>query len=82
MSLDRNYLFNLILASLIALTVPPLAALGENRLDVYVSLFTLEYFVCLAVLRPRRRTFDFLALALFLAFAYAVAMRVLEVLIR
>ena len=82
MSLDRNHLFNLVLALLVALTVPSLAALKEGRLDVYVSMFTLEYFVCLAVLRPRRRFFDVLAVALFLAFAYAVALRVLEVLMR
>jgi len=40
----------------------------------------LEYFVCLATVRPRRRTYDLLALSLFIAFTYIVATRVMEVL--
>lgn len=62
------------------MTVPSLAALGENRLDVYVSLFILEYFVCSALFRPRRRTRDLLAAGLFAVFSVIVALRILEVL--
>jgi hypothetical protein len=73
-------LFNIVLATLYAVTVPSLAALGERRLDVYVSMFTLEYFICLGILRPRRVVKDFIAVALFISFAVAVAYRVMEVL--
>lgn len=74
-------MFNLVLAVMMAVTVPSLAALHEYRLDVYVSLYTLEYFVCLALFRPRRRVrVDPLAAALLLVFSVIVGFRVLEVL--
>jgi len=78
--MDKSSLSNLTLASFVAVTVWALAALGESRIDVYVSMFTLEYFVCLAVFRPRRRAFDLPAAALFCAFAAIVSLRVIEVL--
>jgi len=80
LALDKNYLFNVLLGLFITLTVISLASLNEVRLDVYLSLFTLEYFVLLATLRPRRRSRDYLAIALFLLFCYLVAMRVIKVL--
>ncbi|MEM1546675.1 MAG: hypothetical protein QXY40_08340 [Candidatus Methanomethylicia archaeon] len=43
---------------MIFITVPSLTALGEYRIDVYISMFTLEYFVALSILRPRRRFKD------------------------
>ena len=64
------------------MAVSALAALNESRLDVYVSMFTLLYFAATAVFRPRRRTWDFLALALLAAFTYVVAVRVLEILLK
>jgi hypothetical protein len=70
------------LALLITVAVSALAALNESRLDVYVSMFTLIYFAATAVFRPRRRTWDFLALALLAAFTYIVAVRVLEILLK
>ena len=62
--MNKNLLFNLVLGGMIALTVPILGALGETRLDAYVSMFTLEYFIATAILRPRRRIKDILALSL------------------
>jgi len=67
---------------LITVAVSALAALNEARLDVYVSVFTLIYFASTAVFRPRRRTWDFLALALLAAFIYIVSVRVLEILLK
>ncbi|HID18116.1 TPA: hypothetical protein EYP27_01075 [Candidatus Bathyarchaeota archaeon] len=81
MTLDRNILFNIILAVLIFITVPSMAALGANSLDIYVSVFTLEYFACMAVFRPRRRTLDFIAIALFAAFSVIVGLKVWEILV-
>ena len=78
--MERNSLFNLLFASMVFITAASLSALGEGRLDVYLSLYTLEYFICLALLRPRRRARDPLAFTLFLAFLVAVARRVMEVL--
>jgi len=78
--LDRHTLYLTTLALLITLSVSSLSAVNEARLDVYVSVFTLTYFATAAVFRPRRRTWDFLALALLAAFSYIVAVRVLEVL--
>jgi len=62
------------------LAVAALAALNEARIDVYVSIITLTYFTATAIFRPRKRTWDFLALALLAAFAYIVTVRVLEIL--
>jgi len=78
--LEKDRLFNALLAALYAVTVPALAALGERRLDAYLSLFTLEYAALYALLRPRRRGRELLLPLLLAAFAYFVARRVLEVL--
>ena len=80
MTLDKNLLFNLVLAFLIYLTVSCFSALGETRIDVYVSMFVLEYFVCLALFRPRRRVRDVLAYVLFIVFSVIVAIKVIEIL--
>ncbi len=82
MTLDRNIIFNIILGAMITLTVPALSALGEARLDAYISIFTLEYFAALAILRPRRRFIDLIAIALLSAFTMIVALRVMEILMR
>ena len=78
--MHKNYLSSLIFSFLTLLTVPILWSLGENRLDVYISMYTLEYFVIKAILNPRRITRDYLAIALFTIFTIIVSNRVLEVL--
>jgi hypothetical protein len=78
--MDKNILFNIVLGSMIVPTVAILSALGEARLDVYVSMYTLEYFVARAVLRPRRRLFDVLGLLLLTVFSIIVGIRVWEIL--
>lgn len=78
--LPKNAAFNVLLGLMMFATVPALAALGETRLDLYVSLFTLEYFVALALLRPRRRFRDPIAPTLLAAFIVIVALRVMEIL--
>ena len=79
--MNKNLLFNLVLGAMIVATVPSLAALGESRLDAYVSMFTLEYFVALAVLRPRRRIRDILAWILLAIFSIIVGFRIMEILV-
>ena len=82
--MDRRGLMALTLSTLIMATVASLSALGEPRLDVYMSLFTLEYLVALALFSPfnprSQRALNAMGAALFIAFCYFVAMRVLEVL--
>jgi len=78
---ERNFIANTVLALLVALTVPSLWALGEARFDVYVSLYTLEYLVVKAILRPKRVCRDYLAVALLAVFIYFAARRILEVLV-
>jgi len=77
--MNRSLLFNIVLAAMIVVTVAALGALSEERLDVYVSFFTLEYLVGLTLLRPRRRTIDFLAITLLAAFLVIAGIRVAEV---
>ena len=79
--MNKNLLFNIVLGGMITLTVPILGALGETRLDAYVSMFTLEYFIATAILRPRRRIKDILALILLIVFSFIVGFRVAEILL-
>lgn len=60
-------------------TLLSLSALGEARLEVYYSLFTVVYFASSALFRPRRRWFDAPAVVLFLGFCYIVALKVIEI---
>lgn len=79
--MNKNILFNIILGAMIVVTVAVFGALGEKGLDAYVSMFTLEYFVATAILRPRRRIKDLLAIALLTIFSIIVAYRVAEILL-
>jgi hypothetical protein len=78
--MNRNILSNIILCPLILFTVPILWSLGEVRLDAYISMFTLEYFVVKAIFNPRRIVKDVLALALLTVFAAIVSYKILQVL--
>jgi hypothetical protein len=78
--MDKNILFNIVLGSMIVSTVAVFSGLGERRLDLYVSMYTLEYFVAKAILRPRRRFFDVLGLVLFITFSAIVSSKVWEIL--
>jgi hypothetical protein len=78
--MDKNILFNIVLGSMIVSTVAVFSGLGERRLDLYVSMYTLEYFVSKAILRPRRRFFDVLGLVLFITFSAIVSLKVWEIL--
>ena len=77
--MKKDFFFIAFLAFLMPLTVSVLSGLNEGRIDVYLSLFTLEYFIGVAVFRPRRRVFDFLGIALFILFIYFVTIRVMSI---
>ena len=79
--MKKEKLFLITYALLMMITVPALAALNENRLDVYISLFILEYFVANSIFRPKHRIkYDPIAIILLTVFFYIVANRVLQIL--
>ena len=77
MDKSKRYLF--FQAALSMLTVVALSALGEARVEVYFSLFTVIHFACSALFRPRRKWFDLPGAGMFLGFCYIVAMKVIEI---
>lgn len=78
--MENQKAYILALASLLMLSTAAFAMLQTETLDIYVSVFTISYFAVSSVFSPRRRTFDFLGLSLFVIFAYIVALRVLAIL--
>ena len=78
--MDRQKLYLETLGGVLTLTVVWLSALREARLEVYVSLITVGYFIASALFRPRRRWVDFVGAALFVVFCYIVAIKVLDIL--
>ena len=79
-SVERSMLFNTLLAAFITISTSFLWAVGESRADAYISLYTLEYLVLKAVLRPKKIARDYIAVALVITFSIFIAKRVLEVL--
>ena len=79
--MDKNRGYLLFLGFALVATQLLLALLGENRLEVYVSLFTVDYFAASALYRPRLRRFDYLGAALFTVFCITVALKVWEILV-
>jgi len=79
--MDKHKVYVVGLASLLFSTVVALAALKEARLDVYMSLFTVSYFVTSVVFRPRRRGPDVVGVVLFIAFSLIVAFKVADILL-
>jgi len=65
---------------MLLVTTVALSALNEQRLEVYVSLFTVVYFATSAIFRPRRRWFDLVGGVLFVVFSYIVSEKIMEIL--
>jgi hypothetical protein len=78
--MNKNYLSNTILAIMIMLTSSIFLLLGENRIDVYFSMYALEYVIIKALFNPRRLYKDFLAFILLAIFSIIVAYRIYEIL--
>ena len=78
--MDKQKLHLTTLSLLLMTTVVGLAALQEARLEVYVSLFAVDYFVSTALFRPRRRWHDLVGFGLFSVFSYIVAVKIFEIL--
>lgn len=80
MALDKQKQYITALCGLLMLTVISLSALGEMRMEVYVSLFTVGYFASTALFRPRKRGFDLVGSALFMVFCVIVLQKIMEIL--
>ena len=78
--MDKQKQYITALCGLLLVTVVSLAALGELRIEVYVSLFTVCYFASTALFRPRKKGFDLVGSALFLVFCVIVFQKVMEIL--
>jgi hypothetical protein len=78
-SLDKNKQYLVFMAAAMMVTLVSLSALGEGRLEVYYSLFTVVYFASSALYRPRRRWLDVPGGVLFLGFCVIVALKVIEI---
>ena len=81
LEVDKHQLYINTLCFLFLLTVVGLSAFKEQRLEVYVSLFTVNYLATSALFRPRRRWLDLVGAVLFTVFSYIVAVKVLEILL-
>jgi hypothetical protein len=77
--MDKQKKYLVTLQILLMTTVVSLASLGESRLDVYVSLFTVCYFASTALFQPRKRSFDFVGAGLFTVFSFIVAQKIWEI---
>jgi len=75
----------LILTFLYALTVVSLSAYGENRLDLYISLYTLEYFVVVLLhspLNPKtQKVINLIGYGLFVIFMIIVIRRIMGIIV-
>jgi len=76
-------LFTLMFTSLVVISNITLVFLNESRIDVYISLSILAYYVSHALSRPSTtyKPVRILNIALFVLFAVIVAYRVYEVFI-
>ena len=77
--MDKQKEYIIALYGLMMATVVSLSYLGESRLDVYVSLFTVSYFASTALYQPRKRGFDILGTLLFIIFSIIVSIKIWEI---
>ena len=78
--MDKQKKYITTLALLLLGTVVSLTALAEQRIDVYVNLFTVCYFASTALYQPRKRSFDYVGGILFLVFCVNVGIKIIEIL--
>jgi len=78
---DKQKRYVVTLGGLLMAAEVSLSALGEERLDVYVSLFAVCHFAAAALFQPRRRFFDVVGGALFIIFCIIVLRKVLEIIV-
>ena len=77
--MDKQKKYVTTMALLLLSTVVSLAALLEQRIEVYVSLFTVSYFASTALYQPRKRGFDYVGGVLFMVFCVIVGIKIFEI---
>jgi len=80
--ISKDHFSNTLLIIMITLTTWSFWSIGEHRLDVYISMFVLEYLIIKMMLRPRRIFIDILQIGLLIIFLIFVSIRIYEVLIK
>ena len=84
MELGNNQVFILRYAVLVAIIFTSLILLGEMRIDVYISLYILAYYILIAIHSPFNkvisRRLNIVSVILFIIFIIIVAIRVIEIL--
>jgi hypothetical protein len=82
MRLNERYIFSM--AAAYAMTTAILAAFNEDRLDLYLSVYIIEYFILTLLhspLKPKAgRLLDATGYVLFAVFVVIVALKVWEIL--
>jgi hypothetical protein len=82
MRLNERYIFSMAVAY--ALTTAILASFNEDRLDLYLSVYIIEYFILTLLhspLKPKAgRLLDITGYLLFAAFVVIVSLKVWEIL--
>lgn len=82
-TLKSKEIFVIIYSISIALTNTILILLGEMRIDVYISLYILEYYIYRALITPLpkkiNRYLRFIDIGLFIVFSIIVAYRVIQI---
>jgi len=77
--LEKSKAYLLAQGGLMFLALVSLSALGERRLEVYFSIYTVIHFACSALYRPRRRWLDVPGGLMFAGFCVIVMRKVLEI---
>ncbi len=80
MDLDKQKLHTVGMSLALMVSTVSLIALGEARIEVYFSIFTVCYFALAGLFRPRRRTFDIVGVILIIEFGMIVTRKILEIL--
>jgi len=80
--ISKDHFSNTLLIIMITLTTWSFWSIGEHRLDVYISMFVLEYLIIKMMLRPRRIFIDILQIGLLIIFLIFISIRIYEVLIK
>ena len=79
-SIKTNLAFCIVISSLIFIALLSLYSLNVSFLEVYISIFALAYFVCLATLQPNKNFYDLPAYVLFVSFIVIIFLKMLEIL--
>jgi hypothetical protein len=79
--LDRQKLYLETLGLTLSTSLLILVAFNVESLEIYLIIYTVAYLTLTALFRPRKKWLDITEIALFTAFCYIIAIKVLNILI-